>query len=58
MQTLQGKSAIIVGAGIVGLAHARALCLRGYQVQVFERHPAAGASIRNFGLAEELAATW
>lgn len=51
MQTLQGKTAIIVGAGIVGLAHARSLLLRGYQVQVFERHPAAvGASIRNFGM--------
>ncbi|PMD88608.1 hypothetical protein BWI97_25170, partial [Siphonobacter sp. BAB-5405] len=29
------KSAIVIGAGIVGLATARALALRGYQVSVF-----------------------
>lgn len=44
-------SAIVIGAGIVGLATARALSLKGYQVMVIERsEKAVGASIRNFGM--------
>ncbi|HMG90214.1 MAG TPA: TIGR03364 family FAD-dependent oxidoreductase [Chryseolinea sp.] len=41
----------IVGAGIVGLAHAYMALRKGYKVVLFDREQfAVGASVRNFGL--------
>src|SRR5215467_3296780 len=41
----------IVGAGILGLAHACAAARKGRSVVVLERSPrASGASVRNFGM--------
>ncbi len=45
------QTAIVIGAGIAGLATARALSQKGFSVQVFDKtQQAVGASIRNFGM--------
>jgi FAD dependent oxidoreductase TIGR03364 len=46
----QPTDVVIVGAGIVGLAHAAHAVANGLSVTIIERdHHAAGASVRNFG---------
>ncbi|WP_091467585.1 TIGR03364 family FAD-dependent oxidoreductase [Paenarthrobacter nitroguajacolicus] len=46
----QATDVVIVGAGIVGLAHAAHAVANGLTVTIIERdHHAAGASVRNFG---------
>jgi FAD dependent oxidoreductase TIGR03364 len=48
---MQKTTAIVIGAGIVGQAVARALALKGFSVNVIDRsHTPVGASIRNFGM--------
>jgi FAD dependent oxidoreductase TIGR03364 len=48
---MNNQSAIVVGAGILGLSTARALAEKGYQVTVIERSQfSLGASVRNFGM--------
>jgi FAD dependent oxidoreductase TIGR03364 len=48
---MNNKSAIVVGAGILGMATARALAINGFKVKVIERSQfSIGASIRNFGM--------
>lgn len=48
--TQQALDLVVVGAGILGLAHALAAVRRGWRVAVVERDAqAVGASVRNFG---------
>jgi 1-hydroxycarotenoid 3,4-desaturase len=46
MSLLKTRSALVIGAGIGGLAAAASLCARGIDVTVFERAPSAGGKLR------------
>ena len=46
------KSAIIIGAGIAGLAAAVRLAVAGYEVTVFEANDGPGGKLSQFGLGE------
>ncbi len=48
---MANRTAIVIGAGIVGLAMTRALAKKGFAVKIFDRNSfATGASVRNFGM--------
>lgn len=48
---MHSKTAIVVGAGILGMATARSLAIKGFKVKVIDRSQfSIGASIRNFGM--------
>lgn len=51
------RSVAVVGAGVIGLATARALQRRGWQVRVYDEHPASGASHAAAGMLAPAAET-
>ena len=50
MASLKTTKAIVIGAGIGGLASAALLAARGIDVRVFERAPASGGKLRTHGV--------
>ena len=44
------KKAIVVGAGVAGLASSIRLAIKGYQVQVFEQNSYPGGKLATFSL--------
>src|SRR5215467_13617145 len=51
-ETVESVDVVIVGAGVIGLACARAIAIRGLSTCVLERHPRAGleTSTHNSGV--------
>lgn len=44
---MKNPSAIVIGAGIVGMAITRALHAKGWTVTVIERHPKGSGRLRS-----------
>jgi phytoene dehydrogenase-like protein len=52
MKTQKGGKAIVIGAGVAGLASAIRLVAEGYQVQIFEKNDFCGGKLSEINLGE------
>ena len=49
---MQSKKAIVIGAGIAGLASAIRLAVQGFSVKVYEKNSYPGGKLSHFSLGE------